>query len=98
VKDQSKVSSYVSKYITKVLAAVTKYRKRYWHSRNLNVLDVESYNVLADRIDEIFGSICERLKHTKVVVCKPANRRITYIEVDGCEPLACLEGLAIAGG
>lgn len=36
VKDQGAVSSYITKYITKDLCAVSKGKKRYWASRNLS--------------------------------------------------------------
>lgn len=36
VKDTRRVSSYITKYITKGLCAVTNGKKRYWASRNLN--------------------------------------------------------------
>lgn len=39
VKDSVSCSRYVSKYITKDLVAVTKGKKRYWHSRNVSVPD-----------------------------------------------------------
>lgn len=46
VSDTSKVSNYITKYITKDLCSSTFGRKRYWNSRNLEVGEVK--NVLMD--------------------------------------------------
>lgn len=46
VSDTSKVSNYITKYITKDLCSSTVGRKRYWNSRNLEIGEVK--NVLMD--------------------------------------------------
>ena len=43
VKDNSKVCSYISKYITKELCTVTEGKKRYWASRNLNRVKAKEF-------------------------------------------------------
>lgn len=41
VRDTSKASNYITKYITKDLCSMTKGKKRYWNSRNLNKGEVQ---------------------------------------------------------
>lgn len=43
VKDTDKVSGYITKYITKDLCKLTKGKKRYWASRNVNLPEIETY-------------------------------------------------------
>ncbi|MEM0174388.1 MAG: hypothetical protein QXI16_07785 [Sulfolobaceae archaeon] len=43
VVDSQKVSMYLAKYVTKELASLTKGKRRYWHSRNCNVPEIEYY-------------------------------------------------------
>ncbi len=43
VKDSSRVSKYIAKYITKELSALTKGKRRYWHSKNCRSPEVEYY-------------------------------------------------------
>lgn len=41
VRDPRRVTQYIGKYVTKDLCAVTKGKKRYWCSRNLNQAEIE---------------------------------------------------------
>ncbi len=43
VKDSERVSKYIAKYVTKELSALTKGKRRYWHSKNCNCPEVEYY-------------------------------------------------------
>jgi hypothetical protein len=43
VTDSRKVNKYISKYVTKELSAVTKGKRRYWHSKNCRVPEIEYF-------------------------------------------------------
>ena len=43
VKDSTRVTKYIGKYITKELASMVKGKKRYWASRNCKLPDIEYY-------------------------------------------------------
>lgn len=60
IKDRERVTSYITKYITKDLCNVTYKRKRYWSSRNLLLpieenyyLDATDRFILSTELDEI---------------------------------------------
>lgn len=60
VKDNSRFCSYITKYITKDLCAVTKGKKRYWYSKNLDkpietllTTDNKDFDILVDSLGNV---------------------------------------------
>lgn len=84
VKDSERASNYITKYITKELAQVTKGKKRYWCSKNLDTPAVTFHNydtmdkgILNDELIEC----AEYMKTIDYEICaKP--RSVTYYEVE----------------
>lgn len=85
VSDNARVSSYITKYITKDLISVTVGRKRYWASRNLDLLETIEYNLPPEEIEEIVDSLQYNIVHMKTLDVKQAHRKIKYIELKDCE-------------
>ncbi len=81
VRYPERVSGYITKYITKDLCAVTKGKKRYWNSRNLNKPDKKYYNLSSEQIDDIIDSISNKITHIKSDKIFIANQQIEYIEI-----------------
>lgn len=80
VSDTSKVSNYITKYITKELLNVSKNKKRYWHSNNLDTALIEEIEMLSDDVNILIDSLQGRIKYTKGIKCGPSNN-VLYIEV-----------------
>lgn len=53
IRDLGRSCSYLSKYITKDLCAVTKGKRRYWSSRNVKLPEVEELCIETDVADRI---------------------------------------------
>ncbi|MCL2051211.1 MAG: hypothetical protein FWG91_05740 [Lachnospiraceae bacterium] len=83
VKDNAKVSSYISKYITKDICIVTANKKRYWASRNLDKAEIIEMNAEHGEIMAYLDSIKNDIVHTKEKACKESGTLIRYIEVAG---------------
>lgn len=66
IQDRERVSNYLCKYITKDLALQTKGKKRYWHSRSLN-LPKESLDLMPG-IDDIALSLENEASYHKKIV------------------------------
>lgn len=66
IQDRERVSNYLCKYITKDLALQTKGKKRYWHSRSLN-LPKESLDLMPGIDDIILSLENEASYHKKIV-------------------------------
>lgn len=84
IKDTERASNYITKYITKELAQVTKGKKRYWNSKNLDIPNVTFYNydtmdknILKDELIEC----AEYMKTVDYDVCT-RQRSVTYYEVE----------------
>lgn len=81
VADSARVSSYITKYITKELCSVTKYKKRYWHSRNCNTANIKVYNLPYEDIDNILEQNIHLLQHVSTKKIKDSGLIVTYIEL-----------------
>ena len=66
IQDRERVSNYLCKYITKDLALQTKGKKRYWHSRSLN-LPKESLDLMPGIDDIVLSLENEASYHKKIV-------------------------------
>lgn len=78
IVDFRRASSYLCKYITKELCAVTKGKKRYWHSKNCRLPVIEEY--LIEESEE--NRLIEMMKqgHTYIKKLETPFSDITYIE------------------
>ena len=78
VQDTEKVSSYITKYITKASEQYLKNKKRYYASRNIEKAQPEYYNI--DK-DEFLDMYSEEIKYCKSVNIPIAHQQITYFEI-----------------
>lgn len=81
VKDNEKVTKYISKYITKDLICVAFGKKRYWASRNLDECECEEYIVEGADMPEYLKKLQANCKWSKQVVGDELT--INYFEM-GC--------------
>lgn len=81
IADTQKVSSYITKYITKGMIIATKGKHRYLCSRNLDTAEVE--NIMLDDVENFMKSVeqnpkvCSQKKYTN----DETGQEITYIKV-----------------
>ena len=81
VIDSGRISSYITKYITKDLCAVSKYKKRFWCSRNCERAKVRTYNLPYEEISEFLTNNIHLLRHTSEVSVESCGLEVTYIEM-----------------
>lgn len=67
VQDTARVSSYISKYITKTLVQETKGLRRYWASANCKRAEVEEYLVEGEDLKEYIRELYEKMTWKKRV-------------------------------
>lgn len=79
VEDTRRVSSYISKYITKEVCDVTFGKKRYWASKNcVRAEQLMSHEVIDD-IQEYIKGLADDIKFMKTV--QGHGQKVYYIEV-----------------
>lgn len=76
VKSSDKCCSYILKYITKDLCAVTKNKKRYWCSKNLDKPKIETYNYLSDEFESGMKDLTDFIEYRKVVNIEKAHNQM----------------------
>ncbi len=83
VEDTKKASNYITKYITKELAVVTKGKKRYWSSRNLNKPKVTESLLTNEEKASLIAEIFPDIQHQSVVDINAEGftNQINYVEV-----------------
>ena len=81
VKDTFRVSSYITKYITKDLCSVTMGKKRYWSSKNCNRPIVQNYHMTQEEIDQIFDDCQNNIVFAKTAQLPFIGQSIKYIEM-----------------
>lgn len=81
VEDTNKVSSYITKYITKELCSVSKNKRRYWASKNCDRAKVSVFNLPVEDITELIDKNEHLIKHASTVVIEKAGLSINYIEL-----------------
>ena len=82
VKDSNKISSYVTKYITKELCAVSKNKRRYWTSKNCDTAKISVYNLPYEDISEILDKNSQSIRHASSITIESAGLIINYIEME----------------
>lgn len=81
IKDASRVSSYITKYITKELCATTSNKKRYWCSRNLNEVKIDDYCLAPDEIEQIIFDLSENISYAKTIDVPLLDQSVRIFEV-----------------
>lgn len=79
IKDNGRVTNYIGKYISKDLLNKLKYKKRYYCSRNVNIVEEEYLNIRPDEFYERFGVDFDYYKTKNI---PDAGQRIKYIEIN----------------
>jgi len=82
VKDTKRVSTYISKYITKDVADLTIGKHRYLKSNNLNKADVCDYNVSCDELEALKLDLIAQGAHFKEVQSPQGIQKVMYINID----------------
>lgn len=81
VQDTRRVSSYITKYITKDLCAVSKNRRRYWVSKNCDRAKLSVFNLPVEDITEFIDRNGYLIQHASTVVIEKAGLSVNYIEL-----------------
>ena len=81
VSDSGRVSSYISKYISKELMSVTFGKKRYWASRNCNRAQVSDLNLSFDELNLLLNNNMHLLLHSSSVTLNSIGQHIQYLEM-----------------
>lgn len=81
VEDTRKVSSYISKYITKDLEIHIKGKRRFLASKNCEKVRVIDYHMTEEEIETLIDSISLDITHMKTQDIPEAHQRIKYIEL-----------------
>lgn len=79
VEDTQKVSSYITKYITKASEQYLKEKRRFYASRNIEKAQAEYYVIEEEDFLNTYG---DRIKYAKTVNIKEAMQQIKYYEID----------------
>lgn len=80
VKDNAKVTKYITKYISKDMCASTKNRKRYWRSRNLNDVEPEEMTLTPQQMKNMLEILKDNCIYSKEVKTEFLN--VTYFEME----------------
>ena len=79
VKDNGKVSAYITKYIAKDNGeGYLKGKRRYYHSKNIKVAEPEYLIIDNEEFRETYN---DRITHMKTQNVAPAHQQITYYEL-----------------
>lgn len=81
IKDNARVSSYITKYISKDLCVVTENKKRYWCSRNLNKVVVNDYIMTQEEIHNMLEDLSENITYCKTTQSVMTGTKVKYIEI-----------------
>jgi len=81
IKDNARVSSYITKYISKDLCVVTANKKRYWCSRNLDTVQITDYVLEPHEIKQLLEDLSENITYMKTTNSVMTGNRTRYIEV-----------------
>lgn len=78
VRDSNRVSSYITKYITKNVDHHLKEKRRFYKSRNCNVAEEEHFLLDEEEFRRIYA---DRITYVKTVEVPQAKQIITYYEL-----------------
>ncbi len=63
VRDNERVTKYITKYISKDLCAASPHKKRYWASRNLSRAPVKDYEMEGSAYGKFYQSVLPFVRH-----------------------------------
>lgn len=78
VLDTGRVSSYITKYITKSVDEHLKEKRRYYYSRNCHIAEEEHFLLDEEDFRKIYA---DRIVYVKTVDVPQASQQITYYEL-----------------
>lgn len=78
VKENNKVCTYITKYITKELCTTTENKKRYWSSKNLDKPEVEKFYLSEEQKKDLLDVIGQP-DYIKCVQIDTIGQNITYM-------------------
>ena len=78
VLDTGRVSSYITKYITKSVDEHLKEKRRYYYSRNCHIAEEEHFLLDEEDFSKIYD---DRIVYVKTVDIPQASQQITYYEL-----------------
>lgn len=81
IKDNARVSSYITKYISKDLCAVTANKKRYWCSKNLNKVKIEEFILEHEEIKQMLEDLSENITYCKTTSNVYTGTSVKYVEI-----------------
>ncbi|MBQ7943487.1 MAG: hypothetical protein IJ326_05425 [Lachnospiraceae bacterium] len=79
VQDTQRVSSYITKYITKECVGILKNKKRYYASQNV-LRPAINYTLCTQ--DEFLEQFASEISHCKTITVPQAHLQVTYYELD----------------
>ncbi len=82
IKDTFRISSYICKYITKDLCAVSKGRQRYWASKNLTLPTRTEMAYTYDRKNAEINEIVDFVQYAKTVTAKYNSMKVYETSVN----------------
>ena len=88
VKDSSKASSFITKYITKDLSKVLKNQHRYFASQNMDRPVERVYNIDYDELLRIYNKYLSSINYMSNVKLPDASQEICYMEFNKNVPFA----------
>lgn len=78
VTDTSRVSSYITKYVTKATEQYLKEKRRYYASRNIERAKGEYYIIDEEEFQEMYR---DDIQYVKTVNIPAAHQQVTYYEI-----------------
>ncbi|MCB5712133.1 rolling circle replication-associated protein [Lactonifactor longoviformis] len=83
VSDSSRVASYITKYITKDLCTLTKGKKRYWVSKNVDRAEISYMTLAYEDIQTIIQNNLSSVGHMSTCRVSDAGLEVMFIEING---------------
>ncbi len=81
IKDTKRVSTYITKYITKDLCLNTEGKKRYWATRNLNLPSEELLNLTDEEKQSLYNSFDIDFEKHQDIKLADKTLKIKYLKV-----------------
>lgn len=78
VEDSSRVSSYITKYITKDVMLFLKNKKRYYCSRNVDIAEPEYFIMDEEDFQTVYK---DKISYCKTITVQEAYQQISYYEL-----------------
>ena len=82
VTDSGRVTSYLTKYITKDLMSYSKGKKKYWASRNLKKPNICEYHIESEQIEQFLADNNDFITYTKTIDNPMSHTKIRIVEIN----------------